>query len=49
MKWLKKIIVQLNEEVLLEEYNTDKKLKRITNLHRKNKLYDNKTKKERLN
>ena len=36
MKWIKKILDQLNEEVLLDEYDTDQKLKRLADLHRKN-------------
>ena len=49
MKWLRKLLDQIDEEVLLEEYNTEKKLKRIANLHRKNKRFDNQNKKEGLN
>ena len=42
MKWLKKIIDQLNEEVLMDEFNTEQNLKRLANLHRKNKRIENK-------
>ena len=42
MKWLKKILDQLNEEVLMDEFNTEQNLKRLANLHRKNKRIENK-------
>ena len=49
MKWLKKILDQLNEEVLMDEFNTEQNLKRLANLHRKNKRIDKVSKNEKLN
>ena len=41
MKWIKNILDRLNEEVL-DEFCTEQKLKRLANLHRKNKRIENK-------
>ena len=49
MKWIKKILDQLNEEVLLNEYDTDYKLKRLADLHRKNKRIVDQSKNVKLN
>ena len=49
MKWFKKILDQLNEEVLMDEFSTEQNLKRLANLHRKNKRIDKLTKNEKLN
>ena len=37
MKWIQKILAQLNEEIIIDDFNTELKLKRLAELHKKNK------------
>ncbi len=49
MKWIKKILDQLNEEVLMDDFNTEEKIKRLADLHRKNKRIVDHSKNVKLN
>jgi len=49
MKWIKKILAQLNEEIIMDDFNTELKLKRLADLHKKNKRIVEHSKNEKLN